>query len=208
MDIIEAIYRKHAAAPDPAGILFPPHHPEILYFGCFDARLPMAEVGIPMGKVMIPRDPAAFVYPDSAHHLDQGSALEAAIKGRGVKHVVVTGHTDCNAIGALTEKRTDWPRTMAYLAPLEPKRVQFEAQGIDKETQKRRLEQEAVRMSLRNLRSYDLVREREQKGELELHGWILDVRTNALLVLDEKRDVFVSCADVLRPDARKRQGGE
>jgi carbonic anhydrase len=54
----------------------------------------------------------------------------------------------------------------------------------------RALELEAVKVSLRNLRSFPWVAEREQAGMLKLHGAYFAISDGVLHVLDEEAGVF------------------
>lgn len=48
---------------------------------------------------------------------------------------------------------------------------------------------------LDHVRSYPLVREREAKGEVHLHGWWFDVATGDTQVFDRDRGGFVTLDD-------------
>jgi carbonic anhydrase len=46
-------------------------------------------------------------------------------------------------------------------------------------------------MSLNNLRSFPWVSEREECGELALHGWYFDMTEGALLAYSDRTDSFL-----------------
>ena len=52
------------------------------------------------------------------------------------------------------------------------------------------MEQEAVKVSLANLRTFPWIREREEAGTLKLHGGHVAIAEGRLYILDEAEDVF------------------
>ncbi len=106
-----------------------------------------------------------------------------------VKHIAVMGHTDCGGIRAQLEG-LDIPQVRKYLDPLETVHRQVQERGGSNVKQAREMEQAAVRLSLKNLRTYASVRDAERGGRLTIHGWVIDVATQQLFVLDEKSGTF------------------
>jgi carbonic anhydrase len=71
------------------------HQPNILVFADLDARInPANNLRIPYGKALIYRD---FIDPDSTHSAGKEAALEFALKAKGVKDIIVMGHTSDDA---------------------------------------------------------------------------------------------------------------
>jgi carbonic anhydrase len=52
------------------------------------------------------------------------------------------------------------------------------------------LELESIKTSLKNLRTFPFVREREDKGKVNLHGAHFDIKTGTLSVLNHSRGEF------------------
>jgi carbonic anhydrase len=193
LDIIEQIRKKQQSLIVPKDAAFPPHEPEMLLIGCVDARLDIIDdVGIPKGKALVMRNIAALVagaHEESAERPIEAATLEFAVNVMKVKHIAVMGHTDCGGIRAQLEG-LDIPQMKRYLDPLEIVHRQVMERGGNKEKQAREMEQAAVRLSLKNLRTYVSVREAERAGRLAIHGWVSDVATQRLFVLDEKSGTF------------------
>lgn len=193
MDIIDHIRRKQESLVVAEGAAFPPHRPEMLLIGCVDARLDIIDdIGIPKGKALVMRNIAALVagaHEESPERPIEAATLEFAVGVMQVKHIAVMGHTDCGGIRAQLEE-IDIPQVRKYLDPLETVHRQVKERGASKDKQAREMEQAAVRLSLKNLRTYASVKEAERVGRLKLHGWVIDVATQRLFVLDEKSGVF------------------
>lgn len=168
---------------------FPPHNPDTLFFGCVDARLPVAKLDLPMGTALIHRNIAALVKPANP---DVEATLEFAIKAKKIKRIVVGGHTNCGGIGACVDQLQEYPAVLNYLKPLEQERQEVaRLHDGDIITQKREMEKKAIVRSLENLRSYDVVREAEARGDLSLQGWLIDIRTGKRLQLNEQTGEFI-----------------
>lgn len=200
MDIIDQIRRKQQSLQIDAGAAFPPHQPEMLLIGCVDARLDIIDdIGIPKGKALVMRNIAALVagaHEESAERPIEAATLEFAVSVMKVKHIVVMGHTDCGGIRAQLEE-IEIPQVRKYLNPLETVHRQVKERGGNKAKQAREMEQAAVRLSLKNLRTYAAVKEAERAGKLSIHGWVIDVATQQLFVLDEKSGTFTSMKDMV-----------
>lgn len=193
MDVIDHILRKQQKLNIPVTPVTPPHEPEMLLIGCVDARLDIIDdIGIPKGKALVMRNIAALVagaHEESAVRPVEAATLEFAVEVMKVKHIAVMGHTDCGGIRAQLEG-LNMPSIKLYLDPLESAHRQVMERGGNRITQARRMEQEAVRLSLKNLRTYPSVMSAERKGNLKLHGWVIDTATQLLYVLNEKDGTF------------------
>jgi carbonic anhydrase len=55
-------------------------------------------------------------------------------------------------------------------------------------------EQAAVLVSLENLMTFPLIRERVADGRLRLHGWYVDIRSCSLHIYDPKQQHFEPAA--------------
>jgi carbonic anhydrase len=169
--------------------------PPIMIIGCCDSRVdPGAIFDTAPGQVFCLRNVANLVPP-----FEQGgglhgasAAIEFAVVDLQVRHVVVLGHGACGGIAASLRGEDcgmpghsfidDWVAIICEArdrvlreAPADPQRA---------------LEQEAIKVSLRNLRSFPFVREREEAGELKLHGALFAIADGELQVLDEVTGAF------------------
>ncbi len=195
-DIIELIRAQQAHLPtddrNP-----PEHKPQMLLIGCVDARLnPKIDMGIPDGEAIIHRNIAAMVRsrPDPGDIAGTGVAasLEFAINVMEVKHIVVMGHTDCGGIRACLEDNHthDTQNIRKYLTPLEPVRDDVVAHGGDMKAQARAMEQAAVRQSVENLMTYEVVSDALADGRVDIHGWVINTATKRIMALDLKTGNF------------------
>lgn len=197
----------------------PPHRPEMLYIGCIDARLdPIDDIGIPKGKALIFRNIAALVReaPEAnmgasldgeamvsngeiAENVSVGAALEFFIEhipspqGR-MKHIVVSGHTDCGGIRACLHDGCSHDSYLTrYLRALSEAReqVQQDTRYATEDEKLRALEEACVRRSIENLKTYAVVQHALEAGSLQLHGWVIDTATRCIAEMDAGTGEFI-----------------
>lgn len=208
-------YQNEMVTPLTALQKMPEHEPEMLLIGCVDARIRTSDLGIPSGSALIHRNIAALVPPksdaDTGAGLSTEAALEFAINVKGVKDLVVMGHTDCGGCAACVAGQFDasTDAVRRYLQPLSGKRDEVISRGGDAREQARALEEEAVRHSLANLMTYPCVQKAVEEGRVKLHGWIADTRTHMIAELDKEKDQFMPMVDPGRTwQLRHRNGGQ
>jgi carbonic anhydrase len=164
--------------------------PPVMVIGCCDSRVdPGMIFDTRPGQVFVLRNVANLVppyEPDSSHH-GASAAIEFAVTGLAVRHIVVLGHGACGGIAACLNGGDQGAPGPSFI----DKWVSIVAEARDKvlasaaENPQRELELEAVKISLRNLRTFPWVQEREAAGELKLHGAYFAISDGALCVLDE-----------------------
>jgi carbonic anhydrase len=144
------------------------------------------------GQVFALRNVANLVPPfEAAGGLHGASAaIEFGVLGLNVRHIVVLGHARCGGIkAALSGAHLDgggfvdaW---MTIIGDARSK-VLLERPADPLGT----LEREAIKVSLKNLRTFPYVAERERDGGLKLHGALFGIESGELLVLDEESGIF------------------
>ncbi len=194
MDIIERIRSRQANASATRSKNPPPHNPEMLYIGCIDARLdPIDDIGIPEGGALIHRTIGALVAgvgnKGELRHLSEAASIEFAVKSRKVKHIVVSGHTSCGGMDACL-RGSKMAHVQEYLEPLAQLRKEVLAGHKDHEERVQAMEEGAVRKSIANLMTYPFVARAVKRGELMLHGWMMDTASKRIYEMDPKTLAF------------------
>lgn len=164
--------------------------PPVMVIGCCDSRVdPGMIFDTHPGQVFVLRNVANLVppyEPDTGHH-GASAAIEFAVTGLQVRHIVVLGHGACGGIAACLAGRDQGMPGPSFIdkwvSIVAEAREGVLSSGTD--DPQRALELEAVRISLRNLRSFPWVREREAEGGLKLHGAYFAIAEGVLHVLDE-----------------------
>jgi len=176
-------------------------HPRAMIISCCDSRVHVTSIfGADSGEFFIHRNIASLVppcEPDGDHH-GTSAAVEYAVTGLKVAHVIILGHSNCGGVAEchrmcsgnapeLEESTSFVGRWMDILRPgfdrLPPSK--------DEETALRDLEKEAVLVSLENLMTFPFVADAVDRGDLTLHGLLKDITTGVLLNYDTRANGFV-----------------
>jgi carbonic anhydrase len=176
-------------------------NPGVMIIACSDSRVDPAQIfDTNPGEVFVVRNVAALVPPFEVAPGRHGvsAALEFAVQVLKVKEILVMGHGRCGGCNAaLTQELKDAPPGEGgfiahWIDLLDEAREKVVAQyGDDHGSEaKRAMEQEGVKVSLANLRTFPCIREKEAKGELKLIGAFFAIVDGILHVLDEESGVF------------------
>jgi carbonic anhydrase len=172
---------------------------KVLLIGCCDSRVDPAIIfDAQPGEMFVLRNVANLVppyAPDQGHH-GTSAAVEFAIKGLDVEHIVVLGHARCGGVRALIEGETGagtdfiagWMQIARSARDRALALTLSAGQPID--AARRMCEQETVAISLGNLMTFPWVRERVEQGKLMLHGWFFDLESGELFRLDPITNTF------------------
>jgi carbonic anhydrase len=169
--------------------------PPVMIISCCDSRVDPATIfdTVP-GQVFALRNVANLVPPyETGGGLHGASAaIEFGVTGLNVKHIVVMGHGQCGGIkAALAGGDLGEPGPSfidAWMSIVEEARDAVLARsGCDHQLA---LEQEAIKVSLANLRSFPFIAAREAAGAIKLHGAWFAIGSGELHVLDEATGEF------------------
>jgi len=172
--------------------------PRIMVIGCSDSRVdPAIITDCDPGDLFVVRNVANLVPPyenDGGHH-GTSAALEFAVRGLGVAHVVVLGHARCGGIRALLgelniDGGAEFIGPWMSIADVARQAVAREHADETFDGQARACELAALRVSLHNLATFPFVREAVDAGRLQLHGWYFDIERGELLGYVPGQDRF------------------
>lgn len=175
--------------------------PRVMVIACSDSRVDPAQIfDTSPGEIFVVRNVAALVPPfetNPGHH-GVSAALEFAVQVLKVGEIVVMGHGKCGGCkAALSQELKDAPPGEGgfianWIDLLDGARDTVVAQyGEDRgRDAERAMEQEGVKVSLTNLRSFPCVRSKERSGELKLVGAFFAISDGQLHVLDEDSGSF------------------
>lgn len=166
--------------------------PQTMVIACCDSRAaPETIFDASAGELFVVRNVANLAppyAPDGERH-STSAALEFAIHGLGVQHIVVMGHGRCGGIAAAAGEinplsKSDfigkWISDVRELAETIPC-----PQGCSELDHHKLIERVSVVRSLENLRTFPWISALETKGELTLHGVWFDVALGELHAYDE-----------------------
>jgi carbonic anhydrase len=184
--------------------------PTALVIGCCDARVDVSKIfDAEPGELFILRNVANLVPPYEPEGFYHGTsaAIEFAVLGLKVPHIIIIGHSRCGGISAYRKMReganiaAEGPsflggddsfisRWMTLLKGIELNEADVETYG-----EEMALELAGVRSSLKKLRTFPELKRREAEGLVSLHGLHFDIAEGRLVGLDEETDRFVSVVE-------------
>jgi carbonic anhydrase len=174
--------------------------PQIMILSCADSRVDPAQIfDARPGEMFVARNIAGLAPPyetTSGYH-GVSAALEFAVTQLNVGEIMVMGHGLCGGCAAaLTGEFDDTePGEGHFISDwvhmLDEARRKVRARHPDLgEAAYTDMEREAVKVSLANLRTFPWIAEREQAGQLKLHGAHFAISEGRLSILDEAEDAF------------------
>jgi carbonic anhydrase len=174
--------------------------PKVMILSCADSRVDPAHVfDARPGEIFVVRNIAALAppYETSRGYHGVSAALEFAVTQLKVGEILVMGHGLCGGCAAaLTGQFDDTePGEGHFIADwvkmLDDARdyVRAHHSEIDRAAFLD-MEREAVKVSLANLRTFPWIAEREQAGDLRLHGAHFSIAEGRLYILDEAEGEF------------------
>ncbi|ALM82625.1 carbonic anhydrase [Bordetella sp. N] len=180
-------------------------NPEIMVIGCCDSRVaPELIFDAGPGEMFVLRNVANLVppYEPDSHYHGTSSAIEFAVNGLNVKHIVVMGHASCGGIRSYYDDAEPLAKgdfIGKWMSQISGTANQLNFSGKDRAGDLRLLELAVVEHSLHNLMTFPYIRQRVQRGELELHGAYFGVATGLLFVRDPETGEFHPCGDTPVP---------
>lgn len=173
--------------------------PEIMMISCSDSRVDPETIFSAMpGELFVVRNVANLVppYETSGKFHGVSAAIEFAVLNLRIKHLVVLGHAGCGGVKAALDQsaaiQTEAHFISRWMSMLDEARLSVLASHQMKSTRERQdaLERESIKLSIKNLRTFPFVREREDKGKLNIHGAHFDIKSGTLSVLSHSRGEF------------------
>lgn len=152
-------------------------HPEFLWIGCSDSRVPPDRItGTRPGDMFAHRNIANLVVQTDMNLL---SVLQYAVEVLEVNHIIVCGHYGCGGVKAAMGKAhhgliDNWLRTLKdtqeyFWKELEP---------LQEEPRFDRLVELNVMEQVYNLGKTDIVQKAwRARGKPYIHGWVFDLHT-------------------------------
>lgn len=169
--------------------------PEALFITCSDSRIETAMITqTGPGELFICRNAGNIVPPHSNATGGMTASIEFALAVLEVPHVVICGHTECGAMAAAMDVSTvqHLKHVRRWICYCEAAvNVVREMGGEMTAAERMRLltEQNVV-LQLRHLKTHPSVAARLARGDLELHGWVYDIKSGDFSAWDEARGVF------------------
>jgi len=171
--------------------------PETMFITCSDSRVvPNLITGAAPGELFIVRNVGNVVPSVDRGALDGvAAAIEYAARVLEVENLIVCGHTGCGAIEAIVHPEraahlpfvSQWLRASASI----PKILEERYADLEGEARLVAAVEENVLVQLENLRTYDFIVERLERGTLKMNGWVFRIATGEVFDYDPVAEQFL-----------------
>lgn len=170
--------------------------PEALFIACSDSRVETAMITqTEPGDLFIVRNAGNIVPPHTNHTGGITASIEFAVAALKVPHIVICGHTECGAMkGAMNPAMTDdLPHVKEWLgyAKAAVEITQALGKDLNEEDRMKLLLEQNVVLQLQHLKTHPKVAMRLATGDLQLHGWVYDIKTGDVHAYDDKQEKFL-----------------
>lgn len=164
-------------------------HPRFAVVACSDSRVDPAIVHqTSPGEIFTVRNVAALVPPcdKGAMHHGVSSALEFAVNGLGVEHIIIIGHAHCGGVAAMVRNQEKGEESGEFITPWTDQLSAAHKRALDDDPTLsgddllRASERYSVNLSLENLETFPFICDAVQAGRLRLHGWYFDFTDGVL----------------------------
>nr|WP_294914418.1 carbonic anhydrase [uncultured Neokomagataea sp.] len=178
--------------------------PSTLFITCADSRIsPSLITQTQPGELFIVRNVGNIVPAYGEMLGGVSSAIEYAVAVLKVKNIIICGHSNCGAMGALMNlndpKLDGLPTVRSWMRNGEAARAtlgDLKAEDAGP-AQIRELTENNVLLQLAHLRTHPAVARALAQKEITLQGWYYDIPKGQIAVLDEQTRTARSVSDVL-----------
>lgn len=174
--------------------------PKVMVIGCSDSRVgPEHIFDVDPGEIFVLRNVAALVPPFEQTPGQHGvsAAIEFAVQFLEVAQIVVLGHGRCGGCKAALDQNLAQAApglggfVAGWIKMLDDARDQVVAQhGSQTREAELAMEYAAIQQSIKNLRTFPWIRQKEEAGTLKLRGAHFAISGGVLSGLDEATGEF------------------
>ncbi|AJI95626.1 carbonic anhydrase 1 [Yersinia ruckeri] len=169
-------------------------HPGALFVTCSDSRVvPELLTQREPGELFVIRNAGNIVPSYGPEPGGVSASVEYAVAVLGVTDVVICGHSNCGAMSAIAECQCldHLPAVAAWLRHADSaKLVNAALPHASPKDRLNSLVRENVIAQLANIKTHPSVALACAQGRLRLHGWVYDIETGSIDVLDELTRTF------------------
>jgi carbonic anhydrase len=160
-------------------------HPDFLFIGCSDSRVPANEImGLEPGEVFVHRNIANLVVNTD---INCQSVIQFAVEHLEVKHVVVCGHYGCGGVAAAMESRdlgllNGWLREVRDVYRLHREELDTIEEPVNR--YRRLIELNVMEQCLNVIKTAAVQKHYMKHGYPTVHGWVYDLQDGRLRDLE------------------------
>lgn len=211
-DLVAGYLRfRHAAYPGRAHLFHALAHsqtPGTLFITCSDSRVvPELLTQQEPGSLFVIRNAGNIVPSYGPEPGGVSASVEYAISVLGTQDIVICGHSDCGAMGAIARHRdlSHLPAVASWLRHADAAKVINASRQYDSDQERiADLVRENVIAQLANLRTHPSVALALNQNKLRVHGWVYDIESGQIDALNGASGKFIELSE--HPDVAALEG--
>lgn len=174
-------------------------NPKALFISCSDSRLvPELVTQQEPGQLFVIRNAGNIVPSFGPEPGGVSATIEYAVVALGVKDIIICGHSNCGAMGAIAKCQCmdTMPAVAHWLHYADAAKAVVEKNDYADEDQKvSAMVRENVIAQLHNIKTHPSVAVALRNDAIHLHGWVYDIESGQVHALDKGGKKFVPLAD-------------
>ena len=170
--------------------------PHTLFIGCSDSRvIPNIITETLPGELFVMRNIGNMVppyYENNAAYKCVAAVIEYSVKSLNVENIVICGHSNCGGCKALLKEEhlDELPLVKEWLKLGENIKKRVMAKNISDEEKEFQIEQLNIVQQIENILTYPFVKEKYDKGELNIYGWYYIIETGEVFNYNFEKNEF------------------
>lgn len=178
-------------------------NPDTLFITCADSRInPELLTNQPPGSLFVLRNIGNIIPAYGSALGGVTSAIEYAVSALKVSTIIICGHSDCGAMGALIhpERTESMPAVRSWLQYAETAHAitdALTATDVGPESIQA-LTEHNVLLQLAHLRTHPSVAAALARNEIFLQGWYYDIPTGTVYIINEETRKDMSVDEAIR----------
>lgn len=169
-------------------------HPEILFITCSDSRIdPNLITQSNPGELFICRNAGNIVPPHSNETGGMTASIEYAVSVLNVRHIIICGHSNCGAMKAAMapDAVESLPHVKVWIDHARAAKESVEHHhGCIHDEHLPEVTKQNIVLQLQHLKTHPAVFSRLSTGDLQIHGWVYDIKSGSVEVFDEANHSF------------------
>lgn len=175
------VRNAHKMTPDLFDSMAEGQHPQFLWIGCADSRVPAEEItnSLP-GSIFVQRNVANMVVSTDYNLL---SVVNYAVKALQVKHIIICGHYGCGGVRAAMSNDSyglldNWIVHIKNVYRMHQEELEAIEDPVARE---QRFIELNVKEQVNNVSKLSFIQEEWKKGEFPyIHGWVFNIENGKL----------------------------
>lgn len=165
--------------------------PKIMLIACADSRVDPTDIfNAYPGEMFVTRNVANIVPPldETEGYHGTSAAIEYAVKALKVEMIVILGHESCGGVQGCIDGAGEAPHADyvgKWVSLINGVRDDILSRGYPKDEIAFHMELEVVRESIRNLMTFDFVKDAVEAGTLKLQGAYFSIIKARLMMLND-----------------------